>query len=160
MGWVDPLKPESVKDAKSLIAYAKQETGIPGPMSKQMPALAVAIRDFFDGYPNADWNSLVKVVEWAKKNKVRYATTVTLVTKGYRQAWSAGFLPELDPNWFDNEKLMEARDAAIRVETDTKWCDDLYYVRDTYLIEKLQEWLTYRTNSGSLVPDEVKGYFA
>lgn len=159
MSWLDRIEQEDVVDVKSFYDYAQQEVGIPKPYAKEIAILRKTINQFFEDNPNTDWNSLAKIVVWAKRNKARFQSPTTLVMYGHRKAFVAGYLPELDPNYIDTDRLMEARDAAIRVETDEKWTEDLYYTTDNYLVEKLYEWLTYRNNNDMIVPEEVKGYF-
>lgn len=119
------LPPSEVKDSKSFATYCQQELGTPFPSQKNMPALRRQIKEFFERYPNADYYSLCRIVDWAKSRKKRLAHAHVVVAS-FRYAWADGFLPELDPSKQTVDAGLEDRiKSALEVETHPFWRERL-----------------------------------
>lgn len=110
---------EEVKDPKSYANYVQQNIGTPYPTVKQMVILRKNIKSLFDQYPDADYGTLVRLVEWAKAKNKKFAHSYALVAS-FRYAWKDGYLPELDPN--PTREIDQAIEAALSKETDEEWC--------------------------------------
>lgn len=110
-----------VNDPKSFAEYAQQKLGIPYPTGKSIAILKKALREFFEHYPQADYNTMCRVVEWAKTKKKRYAQVYQLVY-AFRYAYQDGYLPELDPGRELTDSDLEAAIEAVLVdEHDLEW---------------------------------------
>jgi hypothetical protein len=109
---------DQVTDPKSYANYVQQNLGTPFPTGKQMVILRKTIKDFFKAYPDADYGTLIRLVEWAKARKKKYAHCYALVSS-FRYAWSDGYLPELDPN--PTKEIDRAIEEAIAKESDEEW---------------------------------------
>lgn len=113
------IKKEQVTDPKSYANYVQQNLGTPYPNTKQLIILRKNIKQLFELYPEADYTTLIKMVEWAKSKKKKFAHSYALVAS-YRYAWRDGYLPELDPN--PTKEIDAAIEAALAQETDEEWC--------------------------------------
>ena len=119
--FVGPIKPSDVHDAHSFAAYAQQKLGTPYPTGKSIAILKKALKEFLEHYPQADYNTMCRVVEWAKVKKKRYPHVNQLVY-AFRYAYADGYLPELDPNTEIVDEDLEAQiEAALRDERDEEW---------------------------------------
>lgn len=113
------LTPKDVTDVKSFARFCQQTMGMPLPRLKDYPILAKQVKMVFDQHPNADWQTICKLTEWARNRKKRFAYPQQLVSQ-YRLAWADGYLPELDPTHADPET--EAGIAqALETEKDPEW---------------------------------------
>lgn len=112
------MKPQDVVDAKTFAIYAQQKLGTPYPTTQGMIALKKNIKNLFATYEYADYQTLVKLVEWARSKKKRYADTFGLVAH-FRYAWRDGYLPELDPN--PTREIDALIEKALRTEQDQEW---------------------------------------
>lgn len=113
------LTPNDVKDVKTFARYCQQTMGIPLPRLKDYPILAKQVKLIFDQHPTADWQTICKLVDWARNRKKRYAFPQMLVSS-YRLAWADGYLPELDPSHADPE-TEEGIAQALLTEKDPEW---------------------------------------
>lgn len=148
MGFADRIKRSEVTNVRKLAYYCQQETGIPVPDGKQYLIVSANINEIFTQFPQANYQTLCSVIEWAKQKGVRYAHVGNLIKKGLRYAYLEGYLPELDPrNHPDNiDNLIR---AALRVETDDYWLDRL--IRSTTTEGKeatYRSWWKYRESNG------------
>lgn len=113
--------PADVHDPKTFAEYAQQKLGIPYPTGKSIAVLRKSLREFFEHYPQADYNTMCRVVEWAGSKKKRYAHTYQLVY-AFRYAYQDGYLPELEPSReMTDEDLETAIEEALKVEKDIEW---------------------------------------
>lgn len=113
------MKKEEVKDAKTLAQYIQQRLGTPYPTTQGMIVLKQNIKHIFKLYPDANYQTLIKVVDWAKTKGQKYAHCHSLVA-AYRYAWRDGYLPELDPN--PTKEIDRLIEDALQSETDSDWC--------------------------------------
>lgn len=113
------MKKEEVVDSKTLAQYVQQKLGTPYPTTQGMIVLRKNIKVIFKLYPDADYQTLVKVVDWAKAKGKKFAHCHNLVA-AYRYAWRDGYLPELDPN--PTKEIDKLIDQALEKETDPEWC--------------------------------------
>lgn len=116
------LGPGDVNDWKTFATYCQQRTGTPYPTTKEIPILRKTIKEFFELYPKADYFTLCRVVDWCRSHKKRYRTTAAVLAVGWKYAWSAGYLPELDPSYeHEDEDLEELISDALAVEDHEGW---------------------------------------
>lgn len=111
------LKPKHVVDAKTFAVYTQQRLGVPTPTIANLVILRKRIKGLFAEYPQMDYGSLCKIVEWAKGKRKRYSQTYQVVA-AFRYAWKDGYLPELDPKVIQDDTLEANIEAALLVETD------------------------------------------
>lgn len=113
--------PADVHDARTFAEYAHQKLGIPYPTGKSIATLKKSLNEFFEHYPQADYFTMCRVVDWAAHKRKRYAHAYQLVY-AFRYAYQDGFLPELDPNReLTDEELEAAINDALTVERDAEW---------------------------------------
>lgn len=112
------MKASDVTDAKTLAQFYQQKLGTPYPTTQGLILLRKQIKMIFQVYPDADYQTLVKMVEWAKAKGRKYAHCHTLVSH-YRYAWRDGYLPELDPN--PTREIDALITDAMTRETDEDW---------------------------------------
>lgn len=115
------LSTSQVNDAKTFARYCQQEVGIPYATQANMVILRRHIKGFFEHYPQADYRTLCKLIDWAKARNKRFTAPHILVT-AFRSAWKDGFLPELDPKRQNiDEQLEEKINKALEIETLPFW---------------------------------------
>jgi hypothetical protein len=112
------LKPEDVVDADTFSNYVRQVFGTPGNIT-DLVVLRKKLKEYQNTWPNADWNALLRTVDWAKARRKRPAHCYYIVD-WVRYAWADGYLPELDAKPVD-EALEDAIREALQVETDPEW---------------------------------------
>jgi hypothetical protein len=119
MSFADRLKAEDVCSVETFAEYAQQQTGVPYPTGKGIAALRKAVKDFFDMYPHTDWMTLVRIVEWVKFKRKRYATPDRMLRGAFRMAFEDGWIPEIipDPDIDIDSKIRQ----AMEQETDPAW---------------------------------------
>jgi hypothetical protein len=101
------VEASDVKDISTFARYAQQELGTPVPANvKQRIALASVAKKEFEANPALTWPTMVKVVAYCKNRKQRPYSSMAIFSQ-VRFAWTAGYLPELDP------KQVESRDPRI-----------------------------------------------
>lgn len=137
------LTAKDVCSPETLAQYCQEQTGIPYPSKGQIAILRKAVKEFFEKYPNATYESLTNLVKWSKDNHRRYAQTANLISGGVRYAFAAGYMPELDPKY--TEKSLETLlNEAIAIETDP-------FKRDTLIMNwnraAYDEWLHERNSN-------------
>lgn len=119
MGILKMVDADGVKDMNTFARYVQQELGTPMPNNPRMRAvLATTAREHFRENPALTWESMVKVVAYCK-NRRRRPFSAASVFKEVRYAWSAGYLPELDPK--DTETQDPRVSVALAIETDEEW---------------------------------------
>jgi hypothetical protein len=107
LGILKMVDATEVTDASKFARYAQQELGTPVPgNTKQRIALAAVAKKAFEENPSLSWPVMVKVVDYCKNRKRRPYSAMAIFGE-VRFAWSAGYLPELDP------KQVESRDPRI-----------------------------------------------
>lgn len=122
--WTTVWTPERVQEAddpnKAFANYVQQTLGVPYPTIKDMTILRKKTKLFFQNVPDADWKTLCKVVQWAKARK-RRPPRVFMVVEMFRDAWAAGYLPELDRHARVDETVEAGIERALAVETRPEW---------------------------------------
>lgn len=113
-----------VVNAKTFAGYVQQQLGTPYPAGYRIAALNKNINEFFTQYPAADYNTLVRTVEFCKARKKRPANATGVLAQ-IRFAFAAGYLPELVPKERQDDVLEEKIAAALAVERDVRWRDRL-----------------------------------
>lgn len=143
--FIGPIKPTDVHDAMSFAAYAQQKLGTPYPTGKSIAMLKKSLNEFFEHYPQADYLTMCRVVEWARAKKKRYPHANQLVY-AFRYAYADGYLPELDPNTEVVDEDLEAQiEAALRDERDEGWRHRLITAAGpTARREVFEAWHEYR----------------
>lgn len=114
------MKATEVKDARTYANFIQQELGTPYPSTKTLPMLSRNCKDFFEQYPQANWMTLVRVVEFCRARKKRPAHAHGVLGQ-VRYAYSAGFLPELSPRDQVDSDLEERIAEALQSEQDEQW---------------------------------------
>lgn len=142
--WLTVWTPDLVADAddppKAYAEYVQQTVGIPYPTIKDMTILRRKAKDFFAKVPNTDWKTLCRIAQWARAKKRRPPRVFMLVDM-FREAWSAGYLPELDRADRVDETVEDGIERALRTETRPEWRARLMGARGvTARREALAEW--------------------
>lgn len=147
-GWLEVWTPEKVASADDPVMafanYAQQTLGVPWPTQKDLATTRKKVKEFFKNYPQADWHTLCRVVAWARSRKKR-PSRVYLVIELFRDAWSNGALPELDPDNRVDPEVEVAIAQALEVETDAWWCGRLSMCKGEARVAALQEWRQERS---------------
>jgi hypothetical protein len=121
MSWCDPVHSSDVHDFQSLANYACYTTGIPYPANRDIAKAQKQCKLILDEYPQLTWQSLCKVADWSRAKKRRFARMHTLFSQ-FRDAYAAGYLPELDPNTYEaGDEVETGIVEALQVETDDYW---------------------------------------
>jgi hypothetical protein len=113
-------RPDEVVDAASFTAFCQQQIGTPPARGNEFKRLLGQLKTFWADNPQADWQTLVRTVVWAKAKRKRLMTCCTIL-KLVRAAYADGFLPELDPRQQEDEDLEKRISAALAFETDPYW---------------------------------------
>lgn len=116
-GYIDAA---DVKDAESFAAYCQQTIGIPYPTVRDLQVLKRTAKQFFAENPRASWQTMVRVADWCNNNRRRFPQAYGVFTQ-VRHAWSAHYVPELDPVQQTDPGLEERITSALAVETDVEW---------------------------------------
>lgn len=106
--------------AMAFADYCQQTLGVPWPTIKDQTILRKKIREFFEHYPQADYYTLCRIVEFARTRRRRYGR-VWAVVEGFRDAFEAGFLKELDPRANTDLDLEVRIELALEKESDPEW---------------------------------------
>lgn len=113
------LRPADVRSADDLARYAEQVMGVPWARQRDLVVLKAKCNELFAHYPTATWFTLCRVVEYCRARK-RRVPRVWMIVEEFRNAWAAGWLPELDPGAEDPE--VEAGIAeALEQEDHEGW---------------------------------------
>lgn len=126
--WLRTWTPADVAAQKTVaqksIAYAnymQQKLGVPYPTVKDMIVLRKKIKALFEQYPNADWKTLCKIVDYCKSVRYRPNRAWAVLDK-HREAWAAGFVPEMDFNYKPPEPAIDDRITdALAAEKRPGW---------------------------------------
>lgn len=135
-------------DARSFADYVRQILGTPTSTIKDFVMLQKKLKEHQEAWPNADWQTLVRTVDWAKARKKR-PTRSWLLVEWVRFAWADGYLPELDAKPVD-QQLEEAISKALEVETDAEWRYRLLGAEGRARKEVYVAWKTAQMSSSSL----------
>lgn len=106
--------------AKAFCEYAQQTLGVPWPTIKDMTILRKKTKVFFEQYPQCDWRTMCRVVQWCATRKKRHSR-VWMVVEEFRKAWTAGALPELNPHTHRDEAVEDRVYKALEEEQDPVW---------------------------------------
>lgn len=142
--WLTVWTPALVEDAKdkpkAFAEYTQQVMGVPYPTIKDMTILRKKAKEFFKNCPNATWGTLCRVVQWAKARK-RRPSRVWMLVDMFREAWSAGYLPELDRAARVDDNVEAGIERALEQEDRPEWRARLLGARGvTARREALTEW--------------------
>jgi hypothetical protein len=118
--WLKTWTPADVQNANDFAEYCQQYLGCPWPTYKDKAILKKKIDDLFRKYPEMDYYSLCRIVAWMRSKKKRPAR-VWMVVESFRDAWSAGALPELDPAERKDKTLEQKIEAALEQEERPEW---------------------------------------
>lgn len=119
------MSPAEVTNNRNFASYCQQELGIPYPSVPNLAKLGKNIKQIFAAYPDANFFTLCRIVDWAKARNKRYAHPHILVMQ-LRYAWADGYLPELNPKKQTVDVSLEERiTAALANETHPFWRERL-----------------------------------
>jgi hypothetical protein len=118
------MSASEVVDGKTFANFVHQQLGTPFPSKVHLNTLNKRVRQFFTEYPDANWMTMVRLVEYCKSRKKRPAHAYAVFSQ-LRFAFAAGYLPELEPKEHTDEELEQSIQAALEVERDTKWRERL-----------------------------------
>lgn len=117
--WTPDLVQEATDKPLALAQYIEQRLGVPWPTGKDQLIFRKQVKEFFVHYPDVDYFTLCRLVNWCKSRNRRYGRIIHVIDE-FREAWKAGALPELDPQNRDPE--VEAAIArALSWENDPTW---------------------------------------
>lgn len=112
------VRANEVTDLESLQRYIMEQLGV-GYVTKNDAAIyRKKMKELFEYYPAADMQTMVRVVEWAKTRRRRFARLFQVV-ESVRYAYEDGFLPELDPN--NTQDVDEQISEILQTEKDPTW---------------------------------------
>lgn len=109
---------DSVCDIDTAKQFVMQQVGIGYVTQKDTAVFRKKVKELFENYPGADWQTIVRTAEWAKARRRRYAHLFQLV-EAVRYAYEDGYLPELDRN--NTENIDEQIRDVLRTEDDPAW---------------------------------------
>lgn len=107
--------------SKALANYMQQKLGVPYPTVQDMVILRAKVKKLFAEYPHADWKTICKIVDYCKSVRYRPNRAWAVLDK-HREAWAAGFVPELDFNFQPPTPDLDERMAdALAAEKRPGW---------------------------------------
>jgi hypothetical protein len=122
--WLKVWTPEDVQAQRThkdhMVAFAnyvQQQLGSPYPTNGDFAILRGKAKQIFDQFPHADWRTLCKIVRYCKSKKKR-PPRAWMVLDQYREAWSAGFAPELDFNFVAPDIDLDAELAGVLLQEE------------------------------------------
>ena len=132
------LAAADVTDAATFAQFAQQNLGTPWATKKDMVLLTKRSNDFFAHYPHCQWDTLCRVVMWAKRKRKRFAY-VWQTVDAFRWAWQDGAIPELERTVDDavEDRIKE----ALTIETTKYWLSLLVGTENrNQRRELIEEW--------------------
>lgn len=141
--WTPDDVQRAADPSKAFCEYVQQIIGVPYPTGKDIAVVRKKAKDFFGQYPHCDWRTLCRVAQWCKSRKKRPARTYTVIEM-FRDAWAAGYLPELNRD--RREADVEAGIAeALAVEDREGWRRRLVMARSPEIRRRVYfEWRSDR----------------
>lgn len=128
--WTPQKVNDDVDPPLAFAKYIHQTLGTPWHTQKDLAALRKKTKEFFeryppDQYPGVSWYTLCRLVLWCKGGSYkarnwRRPGRIHFVMDAFRDAWSAGALPELDAPKEDRE-LEALINEALATETRESW---------------------------------------
>lgn len=112
------LAAADVKNASEFAQFAQQNLGTPWATKKDMVLLQKRSNEFFSHYPHCGWDTLCRVVMWAKRKRKRFAY-VWQTVDAFRWAWQDGAIPELERS--RDDAVEDRIDDALTIETNDVW---------------------------------------
>ena len=146
--WLKTWTPADVHSPDDFAQYCQQFLGCPWPTYKDKAILSKKIKDLFKMYPQLDYYSLCRIAAWMKSKKKRPAR-VWMVVESFRDAWSAGALPELDPAERKDKTLEQKIEDALQTEDDPEWRRRLLGSRGDARKEVYEQWVIGSLTSSS-----------
>lgn len=111
---------EDVHGPEAFCEYAEQMLGIPFPTTRDKVLLKTKAEEIMARYPQMNWRIFCRVVDYLRSRNKR-PPRMWMVIEHFREAWSAGQIPELDPRDREDEGLERLISAALEVESDDYW---------------------------------------
>jgi hypothetical protein len=139
------LSEDDVQDPEAFCDYAHAVLGVPFPSIKDQAVLRKKIKEFFAQYPQADYRTLCRIVQWAKTHHKR-PYRIWLLIDLHRQAWADKAVPELDMSPVDVE-VERGIKRALEIEQDSRWRRRLMRAHGSGRKEVLEEWRKEQSQS-------------
>jgi hypothetical protein len=122
----------------------QQLLGIPFPTIGDLSGIRKIANEIAQNYPGATTNTLCRVVQYAKSKK-RRPMKGTQVMGMWREAMSAGYLSELDPN--NDQGLIDTIYRILETETEQRWRNRLLCCLDNDSRRlAIADWRTFRAS--------------
>lgn len=118
--WTPDDVQNSQDQAKAFCEYAQQVAGIAWPTGADIAIVRKKAKTFFEHYPHTDWRTLCRVVQWCKARR-RRPPRIWMVLDKFRDAHTAGFLPELDSQEQIEQHIECGIADALASETREGW---------------------------------------
>lgn len=118
--WTPELVAAADDPFKAFAEYVQQNLGTPWATNKDIMLLRKHTKELFANTPNATWFTLCRVVAWCKSRKKHPARVYTVITNHFREAFSAGALPELQPKTTDDDVEADI-EKALEAERRPEW---------------------------------------
>ena len=135
--------------AKAFCNYLQQAVGVPMPTGNDIALVRKKAKDFFDAYPHTDWRTLCRVGLWCRARKRRPPRPWMVIDK-YRDAWAAGYIPELNQTDRVEDVIEEGITKALQVEQREGWRRRLLMARGAESRRKVfTEWESEQLASSS-----------
>lgn len=128
--------------------YVQQAVGVPFPTGKDIVIVRRRAKEFFAAYPHTNWYTLCRVANWCKARK-RRPTRPWMVIDHFRDAWSAGFIPELNDTTRVNESVEERIAKVLQVERRESWRRRFVMAQGEARERVLSEWESEQRSSSS-----------
>lgn len=142
MSYFDTPTPEDVQTVDQLIEYVRFRCGTLTRMGDRK-AFLTHWSTFNKENPWVEIHVLAKVVDWAKANKLRVPTLISLFDAA-AEAQSRKAIPELDYRYHQKNAVEEQIREALRVETDPNWRKRFWQAQGRFREEALREWQANR----------------
>ena len=120
MSFIEFVPGHEVNDPTSFIRYAQQTLGCPYPTGKDIAITRKMIKEFFNQYPDLDYQALVRTVDWCASKRKRFSRVYKVIAE-YRFAYKAGVVGDLIDRSGENKELEAGIAEALEVEQDRGW---------------------------------------
>lgn len=140
------IERHEVVDAVTFGDYVHERLGVPYPGFKALAILRKKSKLFLQQNPRADWQTFVRVADWARAKK-KHPADVWWLIDATKYAFADGYLPELDPSTQVEDNVTRLIYAACQEETDRHWRDRLLSVQGDSRILVYEQWLQHRATA-------------
>jgi hypothetical protein len=141
------LQSKDVQNYATFARYAQQRLGTPYPANAADWARAQRkIAPLFEQYPDFDFQSLARVVDWVKSKNKRLGSLAEVawhVTDAFRE----GALPEMEPGHREEDKWQEKLWSALETEADPAWRKRLLTAKGDGRKRVYTAWLAHYNES-------------